>query len=335
MLGADDVVRASTGQVLTGPLISGELQAQNQATVRAELGGSVTTVTAREGERVRQGQVLARINAPAEEQAVVSAQAGLATAQTELTVVERDAERTERLVQAGALAQRDLERARANVEAARARVAQARATLTAARQQSGNAIVTAPMAGIVSRRAVDTGDVVTAGAELFTIVDPSRLELRAAVPAENLSQVAPGVPVQFTVQGYPDRPFRGAVQRVNPAAIAETRQVEVFVILPNPRGELLAGLYAEGRLATGVRQGVVVPERAIVTEGETPYVVKVNGGKTERQEVRLGARDPRTGALAVESGVRPGDVLLAGPALNVPPGTPVELPGPAAADRSR
>jgi RND family efflux transporter MFP subunit len=284
---------------------------------------------------VRQGQVLARIHAPTEQQAVVSAQAGLATARTELNVVERDAERTERLVQAGALAQRDLERARANVEAARARVAQAQATLTAAREQSGNAVVTAPMSGIVSSRAVDSGDVVTNGAELFTIVDPSRLELRAAVPAEDLSRIAPGVPVQFTVQGYPDRTFRGNVQRVNPAAIAETRQVEVFVTIPNPRGELLSGLYAEGRLATGVRQGVVVPEGAVVTQGETPYVIKVSGGKTERQPVRLGARDPRTGVVAVESGVSPGDLLLAGAALRIPPGTPVELPATAAADRSR
>jgi RND family efflux transporter MFP subunit len=330
VVGPEDTVRASVGQVLTGPVISGEIRADESASVRAQLAGPVQAVHASEGDRVTKGQVLARINAVTERDAVASAETALRTAQYELSVAGRDAERIERLVRAGALAERDLEQARSGVAAARARLADAQARLTSAREQLGNAVVRAPMRGIVSESPVNAGDVVAIGAPLFTIIDPSTMELAASVAADNLSLVRPGTPVRFEVQGYPGRTFSGRIERISPAADPDTKQVTIFVSIPNQQGTLVAGLYAEGRIATGRKETVVVPARAVVTEGETAYVVKLRNGQVERQSVQLGVRDERTGEVEIVSGVRAGELLLAGPALEVAPGTPVEVRNTAA-----
>lgn len=325
ILGPEDVARVTTGSVITGPVISGELEAKEKATVRAQLSGAVTEVQASEGERVKQGEVLARIRAVAEREAVGAGRAAVRTAESDLEVARRDAERTEVLVKAGALAQRDLEQARAAVDAAEARVAEAQARLTTASEQLSEAVVRSPLTGIVSNAAVDSGDVVSVGAELFTIIDPKTLELRASVPARNLRELKTGTPVEFTVQGYPGRTFRGVIRRISPAADAATGQVAVFASIPNDSGLLISGLYAQGRLATGADNTLVIPSEAVRSRGDSSYVLKVENNQVISQPVTLGARDERSGRIEVISGLAQGDTVLVGPAADLQPGAPVRL----------
>jgi RND family efflux transporter MFP subunit len=332
ILGPEDVAKAATDLVITGPLISGELQAREQAAVRAQLAGSLLEVNARAGEAVKQGHILARIRAVAEREQVGSAQAAVRTAETQLEAASRDAERTETLVKAGALAQRDLEQARSTEAAAAASVAEAKARLAAAREQLREAVVRAPISGTVARAAVQTGDVVALGAELFTILDLSTLELRAFVAADKLGSIRPGTPLLFNVQGYPDRSFNGKIQRVVPAADPETRQVEVYARIPNDAEILVTGLYATGRVATGV-QAVVVPAEAVQMSGNVSYVLKLAEGTVVRQDVTLGARDERTGKLQIVSGLSAGDAVLTSASGAIRPGVPVEFRGEQAEQR--
>src|SRR3981189_2415780 len=132
--------------------------------------------------------------------------------------------RNSALEKAGAIAERDLERARNALVSAQGQLATARAQLANVNKQLEKASVQAPFAGVVSQRQVNAGDVVSPGTALFTVVDPGSMQQDAPVPAEALAQVRVGMPVEFKVNGYPNRSFRGPVTRVNPTADPTTRQ---------------------------------------------------------------------------------------------------------------
>lgn len=325
-IGSENVVTVKRDTIVAGPMISGELRAGREATVRAELGGSLLEVNLDEGQPVRSGTVLARIETRTLEDARRSAESAVRAAEAQLEVAKREAERTQQLVSAGALAARDLEVARSNVTAAEAQVADARARLVSAQKELGDTVVRAPITGIVSNRAVSRGDVVTAGTELFTIIDPSSMRLEASVPSEQLGQLRVGATVLFDVRGY-DQAFQGRIERISPAADPVTRQVPIFVALPNTGGRLVAGLYAEGRVVVESATGLVVEENAVNTTATPAWVLRVRDGKTERVEVTLGIRDPRSERVQIVSGVDEGDVLLRGPAQGIAPGSEVLVGG--------
>jgi len=178
----------------------------------------------------------------------------------------------------------------------------------------------------VADRPVNTGDVVSVGTALFTIIDPTSMRLEASVPSEELSALRVGATVQFTVRGY-DKPFHGRIERISPQADPVTRQVPIFVAIPNVGGRLVAGLFAEGRVVTAAADGLVVPTNAVNTTDEAPWVLRVNNGKAERVPVKLGLRDPRTERVQIAEGVYEGDVLLRGASQGITPGTPVNVGG--------
>jgi RND family efflux transporter MFP subunit len=323
-VGPENVVTVERGRIVTGPLISGELRAAREATVRAELGGSMLQVNAEEGQNVRRGRLLARIEAASLADTKRSAESAVRSAEAQLAVAQREAQRTEQLVAAGALAQRDLETARSAVAAAEAQLADARARLVTANKQLGDTIVRAPFDGVVADRTVNLGDVVTAGTALFTIIDPSSMRLEASVPSEELAQLRVGAQVQFTVRGYA-QPFEGRIDRISPQADPTTRQVPIFVSIPNTGGRLVAGLFAEGRVVTASAEGLVVPANAVNTSQGSPWVLRVAGGTTEKVPVKIGLRDEHTERVQLASGVNEGDTLLRGAAQGITPGTAVAV----------
>jgi RND family efflux transporter MFP subunit len=177
---------------------------------------------------------------------------------------------------------------------------------------------------------VNPGDVVSIGAPLFTIIDPSSLRLEASVPSAAVAELRVGARVRFTIGGY-DRPFEGRIERINPQADPTTRQVPIYVSIPNVEGRLVAGLFAEGRVATQSEEGLVAPSNAVNVEGSGAWVLRAANGKAERVPVSVGLRDPRTERVIVTSGLSEGDLLLRGAAQAITPGTPVRVTAPAAA----
>jgi RND family efflux transporter MFP subunit len=181
---------------------------------------------------------------------------------------------------------------------------------------------------VVAARPVNTGDVVSPGSELYRIIDPRSMRLEAAVPSESLAAITVGLPVQFEVRGYPGQSFDGRIERISPAADPVTRQVSIFVTIPNTAGRLVAGLFAQGRVAQESRRALVVPLSAVNTDDpRSPWVLRVRDGKAERVQVTLGLRDEQTERAEITSGVTEGDSLLVGPALAITPGTPLTLTG--------
>jgi RND family efflux transporter MFP subunit len=323
-IGAENVVTVKRDTLVVGPIISGELKAARDATIRAEIGGSVTQVAVEEGQAVRAGALLGRIEAQTLEDARTSAASAVRSAENQLAVVQREEERTEKLVTAGALAARDLDNAKNAVTGAEAQLADAKSRLVAASKQLGDAVIHSPITGVVARRSVNRGDVVSPGTELFVVIDPSSMRLEASVPSESLSDLKVGVTVDFTVRGY-DQPFQGHIERIAPQADAATRQVPIFVAIPNAGGRLVAGLYAEGRVISQRAEGLVVAANAVNTSGTPAWALRVADGKTEKVNVTLGLRDPRTERVQVVAGLNEGDVVLRGAAQGITPGTPVSV----------
>ena len=325
-IGPENVVSVEQGTIVVGPILSGELRPQREAKIRAELGGSMLEVHVEEGQTVRRGALLGRIETRTLDDARLSAASAVRNAENQLGVAQREVERTEKLVTAGAIAARDLDLAKSQVSSVEAQLADAKARLASAERNLGDAIIRAPIGGIVSMKSVNVGDVVSSGTELFTVIDPSSMRLEAAVPSEDLSQLRLGAAVEFTVRGY-DQTFAGRIERVAPQADATTRQVPIFVTIPNVGGRLVAGLFAEGRVVAQSASGVVVPVNAINTSTQAPWVLRVTNGKTERVNVTLGLRDPRTERVLVASGLAADDVLLRGASQGITPGTSVQLSG--------
>ncbi|HEX4935172.1 MAG TPA: efflux RND transporter periplasmic adaptor subunit, partial [Gemmatimonadaceae bacterium] len=199
------------------------------------------------------------------------------------------------------------------------------AQLAGVREQADRARITAPMSGIVAQRAVNAGDVVTPGMPMFTIVDPASMRLVAAVPADQLASIRVGIPVSFTVNGYPNRTFTGRVSRVNPTVDPATRQVQIVVSIPNAGNTLVGGLFAQGKAASEAHTGLVVPLRAIDERAGRPAVVRVKAGVAQRVDVQVGLRDEDLGVAEVKGAIAAGDTVLVGPAMAITNGTPVQV----------
>lgn len=323
LIGAENIFVAETQTLQNGPLVSGTLSAEREATVRAEIGGTVVAVAADAGQPVSRGQVLGRITDDAVADGVLSARSGVRTATEAVVVAKRNAERAEKLSQAGAVADRELEQARWTVMNAEAGLADAGTRLAMAEKQLGYTVLRAPFSGVVSERQVNAGDNVSPGNPMFSLVDPTSLRLEAQVPVSALAQLKVGTAVPFSVDGVPDRGFEGRIIRINPAVDPATGQVRVTVALPNKSGRLVAGLFAQGRVAVESRKATVVPVGAIDRRGLRPTVTKVSGGTATRVEVVLGIEDPSADRVEVTEGIAVGDTVITGAARGLQPGTKV------------
>jgi membrane fusion protein, multidrug efflux system len=333
MVGPENISVVKAQEIRTGPSISGTIQPEEQAAVRAEVGGAVLQTLAEQGERVSKGQLLVRLDDAAIREQALSARSAMTTAQNNLEVVQRQVQRNEALLKAGAIAERDVELTRNQLSGAQAQLADAQARLTNAQKQLEKTTVRAPFSGIVSARQVSAGDVIAPGAALYSIVNPATMRLEATVPADQLSSVHTGQRVDFTVNGYPTRSFTGRVTRINPVADPATRQVRIIVSLPNQGGALVGGLFASGHVSSETRVAPVVPLSAVDERGLRPFVIRIKGGQVQKADVELGIRDVATETVEIRSGLTPGDTILLGAARGISVGTPVKVSAPSDASR--
>jgi RND family efflux transporter MFP subunit len=324
-IGAENVAVVRLAPIQSGPTLSGSLAPEKEAAIRAQVGGTVLQTYVDEGQRVTAGTPLVRLDDAAVRDAAISSRSAVASARAQAEVAQRNLQRAEQLVAAGAIAERDVESARSANSAAQAQLANARALQASAEKNLGYTFIRAPFAGVVAQRSVSAGDVVQAGGALVTVVEPSSMRLEASVPADQLASVRVGMPVQFSVSGYPGRTFDGRITRVAPVADPATRQVRIIASIPNERGGLVGGLFAEGRVASESKNAPVVPLNAVDQRGLAPFVIRLKSGKAEKVEVKLGIQDAATETVEIQSGLVPGDTVLVGAAQGISAGTPVKV----------
>jgi membrane fusion protein (multidrug efflux system) len=315
VLGATDVARAARADLIAGLPVSGTLKPSLSIRIASPVAEVVEAVLVKEGEAVHQGQALARFRASALEPAALSAQA-------ERRLAASDYERMQNLFKEGAVAQRDVENAEVTLRAAEARAAEAKKRLD-------EATVRAPVSGVISQRGVDSGDRVKDGDLLFQLVNTSELEFEATVPSEYVGDVRQGAPVLLAVTGVTDPSLAGRVARVNATVDAATRQVKVYVTVPNRAGRLVGGLFASGRVVLHQVQGAVaIPANGVRGDaGGKPYVLIVDGGRIARREVAVGATDEQASLVEIRSGLSGGEMVIVGPASGLEPGQAVTIAG--------
>jgi RND family efflux transporter MFP subunit len=314
-----------SGRVESGPALSGTLDAERQADLRAQVGGSVLAVYVEEGAQVAANAPLVQLDTVTLAEAARSARSQLRSADAAAQVAQRNAERSQTLHAAGAIADRDLEAANNARIAAEANLADARSRLASAEKMLNDALVRAPWAGIVSDRSVNAGDVVQPGATLVSLVNPATLKLEAAVAADQAAGIRPGAKVEFSVTGYAGKRVTGTIARVNPVVDPTTRQIRIYAQIPNEDRSLAVGVFAEGRIATASAEGLAIPLNAMDTRAIAPSVKRVRGGTVESAPVELGVRDDFAERIEVKRGLARGDTLLIGGVLGSPVGARVQV----------
>ena len=211
----------------------------------------------------------------------------------------------------------------------------AKARVVAARQQLRRTEVRAPFDGVVSERKASAGDTAAVGKELVKVIDPRSMRFEGLVSADRMHELKFGQPVNFRVNGFPQNDFMGTVKRVDAAANATTRQVEVIVAFADAaKAPRVAGLFAEGRVETGGSQALTLSESALVRAGDAAHVWRLNGNRLAKVAVKVGDRDARTGAYPVLAGLNAGDRVLRNPGSSLSDGQSVEFASAPAAPAS-
>ena len=310
LIAPEDVHTVRNAALASGPAITGSVQPERRADLRAEVSAVVLQVLRENGDAVHKGDLIVRLDTTAIRDALGSAEASLRAAEQAHDPANRQFERMKTLRTSGMASAQALDDAEGRRNAALSDVEAAKARVVLARQQLQRTEVRAPFDGIVSDRKVSAGDTAQVGKELVKVIDPTSMRFEGLVSADQIGSVKAGQPTSFRVNGYGEQVFSGKVRRVNPAANPTTRQVEVLVDFTGPKQPKLAGLYAEGRVETESSSAITVPATAIVRDGDKASAWRVRDSKLQKAPIVLGDRDPRTGEYAVKSGLAEGDEVI-------------------------
>ncbi len=339
-LGAADIARAERATLTSGVPLSGPLVPKVSVTVGAPIAEQIVEMFVDEGSAVRRGQPIARFRDDVLRASAASARAEVATARMAVAVAVAESTRAEVLFHEGAIARRDHDNALLATESARARFALAEAQAASAEDRLETATLKAPVSGIVSALHAQAGDRVDNGKPVLSIVDNRVLELEASVEAQWLRELRIGRAVRLTLSqggggGVADT-ITGRIARINPSADPATRQVRLYVDVPNQAGRLVGGLFVSGRAVVAeVHDVVAVLPAAVRTEGERQETVVyvVERQIVARRPVTVGVRDAERGLVEITSGLAPGDVVIVGPIEHLADGMRVEIAGAPAVRR--
>ena len=325
LIGAEDVLTVEAGALASGPVVTGSIQPERRADLRAEVSTVVLQVLKENGDAVRQGDVLVRLDPTAIRDNLQSADAAVRNATLALDQAERNLTRLKTLRESGMTSLQALDDAEVRRNAAQSELSAANARAVQARQQMERTVVRSPFNGVVSDRKVSAGDTAAIGKELLKVIDPTSMRFAGHISADKVSLVKVGQPVSFRINGYANQEFRGQVTRMDPSANDVTRQVEVLVGFADSNQPRVAGLFAEGNITAEKVMAITLPESVLVKAGDKVSVWRVKDKKLNKIDLALGVRDNRTGFYEIRSGVAQGDVVLRNPGSNLKEGQEAEL----------
>lgn len=297
----------------------GSLRSDESVTVRPEVAGRVNAILFKEGQNVRQGMTLVRLD-PAINAAEVQ------QAKANLTLAKSKYDRAVELSQRNFISGQAKDEAENNLRVAEAAVALVEARLAKTE-------IKAPFSGVIGLRVVSVGDYVKEGADMVNLesIDPLKVDFR--VPETYMRQVQPGQTLTVTLDALPGRKFDGKVLAVNPLIDAAGRSVVIRAIVRNADTSLRPGMFTRVSLITkDEKDALVVPEQAIVPQGDEQFVFRVVDGKAARVKVDIGQR--RDGKVEVLKGLDVNDMVVTAGQLKLREGMPVTInaaPGPASA----
>lgn len=325
----EDLHTVRSTALASGPAITGTIQPERRADLRAEVQGIVLQVLKENGDAVKRGDLLVRLDADTIRDGLSSAEAAQRAAQQAFEQAGRQLERMKTLRSSGMTSAQALEDAENRRNSTQSELEAAKSRVSVAQQQMQRTEVRAPFAGVVSDRKVSAGDTAQIGKELLKVIDPTSMRFEALVSADNVGQIEPGQAVRFRVHGYGEQEFTGKVRRMNPAANPTTRQVEVLVDFVGDKQPKLAGLYAEGHVQTASRTSLTLPASAVVRDGDTASAWRLKDNKLQKVKLGIEERDARTGDFVLKNGLAEGDQVIRHPTALLKDNQPVQAAGPA------
>lgn len=274
----------------------GTLRADESVVIRPEVSGRLVQIHFKEGQRVKQGDALFTLD-PA------VARAALSEAQANLENARRANAR------ASDLGSRQL-LSKSEVDAAKAQLGVSQARVESARAQLDKTTIVAPFGGVIGLRETSVGEVVSPGQALVNLVRLDPMEVDFSVPESDFGLVAVDQPVTVTVDAFPGQVFEGRVSAIEPVIDINSRSARLRAAIGNPEYKLRPGLFARITLGVGdaAATAILIPEQALLQEGETRFVYVVRDGKAARAEVTTGQRLP--GRVAVVEGLKEGDQVI-------------------------
>lgn len=331
-LAADEVLRVQRRELVLGVPVSGALRAVDSAMVKARAAGELQGLTVREGDRVRAGQEIARIDPTEARARVRQAQQQADAAKAQVDINQRQYDNNRALVAQGFISSTALVTSQASLESAQSSHQAAVAAADVARKALEDTVVKSPLSGLVAQRLAQPGERVAVDARIVEVVDLTRLELEAQLPPADALAVRVGQKASLTVEGLAE-PVPATVARINPSAQAGSRTVPVYLRVdarPAAAPQLRQGLFVQGLLDTGRAPVLAVPLDAVRTDKPAPYLQIVKNGRVAYVEVQTGQRAQVDGqTLVAVQGVPEGAVVVAGRIGQLREGTAVALPSAA------
>jgi membrane fusion protein (multidrug efflux system) len=290
-----EISEVRRGAIATFLQTTSTLEARNAATLVARRQGEVVVIAAEEGQWVKKGQLLARLD---------DTEARLAVERNEVAaqIAKREMERGHQLHQQGYLSQRerdDLDWKHRNADVA----------LNEARYGLAQTRLVAPFSGRITERRINLGETVTQGKECFRLEDFDPILARVYFPERELARVRIGQPAAITLDSHPGREFSAQVALVNPVVDRSNGTFKVTLEVRDPSGTLRPGNFARVRIRTGnFQDAIVLPRRAMVTEDGEDYVFVAHGDTVARVRISVGAISGDTAQIL--AGLLPGDSVI-------------------------
>ncbi|TAK50731.1 MAG: efflux RND transporter periplasmic adaptor subunit [Betaproteobacteria bacterium] len=290
----------------------GTLRADEAITIRPEIAGRVAKILFAEGQGVKKGALLARLDS-------AELAAALASSQAQAGLDRQRLERAEDLHQKGFISQQALDEARSNYSRSAAKQSEDQAKLAKTEMR-------AAFGGVAGLRQVSEGAYVAAGTDIARLEKIDSLKLDFRVPELFLARVRAGQSVRIAVDAYAGNSFSGTIYAIEPAVDEQTRTVLVRARVGNADLRLRPGMFARVQLQLGVREKAVwVPEAAIVPRGQDSFVYRVADGKAALVKVRIGLR--RQGEVEILDGISAGNLVVTEGVQKIGPGSPVVVVG--------
>jgi membrane fusion protein, multidrug efflux system len=294
---ASDVALVQVRELSEGLPISGSLKAANSALVKARVPGELQGLTVREGDTVKAGQIIARVDSSEYQSRVTQAQRSADAAKAQVDIAQRSYDNNKALVNQGFISSTALETSAASLAGTKSTYASAMAAVDVARKSLDDTVLKAPISGIISQRSAQPGERVGVDARVVEIIDISRLELEAAMAASDSVDVQVGQQATLRFEGRTEI-VPAVITRINPSAVAGSRSVLVYLSVAKTAG-LRQGLFAQGTLGTAKVQTLSVPLAAVRNDKPVPYVQVIKDGSIVHQSVEIGVQGDAQGTTMV------------------------------------
>ncbi|QIO06678.1 efflux RND transporter periplasmic adaptor subunit [Acinetobacter shaoyimingii] len=303
-----DIIPVQTGAVRNKVSFSGTIRAVNQSSVQALVSATAIHVNVQVGQSVAKNQVLVELNNQDNASRLAQTQANLATAQAQAQQALNMVQRKKRLLDQGFISKVEYEQAQVEHKAQLENVKAQQANVNIATKANQDGVIRSPIQGVITKRQVEPGQTVAAGQTLFDVVDPTKLEIQAKLPAEQQAVLRVGNNIEYTIQGNPQK-LSATIVRVSPIADLSSRQIEFFATPNSTINSLSIGTFVEGNiLSTNQIQGQIVPLDLIQDLQSKPYLWVIRDKKVLQVFVKVLEQQLNDNTAVVE-GLLPQDLI--------------------------